>query len=116
MGKAPKRLEKARGGKPDNLTLIDGVGNAIEKRLFALGIYHFDQIAKMTEAEATWLGNEIGFPGRVQRENWVSESKILSAGGMTDHAKRVESGEISSSRQSNAAKSIAVKPTTKKKT
>jgi predicted flap endonuclease-1-like 5' DNA nuclease len=116
MGKAPKRLEKARGGKADNLTLIDGVGNAIEKRLFALGIYHFDQIAKMSEAEATWLGNEIGFPGRVQRENWVEESKILAAGGMTDHAKRVESGEIASSRKSTVAKSIAVKPKTTKKT
>jgi predicted flap endonuclease-1-like 5' DNA nuclease len=116
IGKAPKRLEKARGGKPDNLTLIDGVGNAIEKRLFALGIYHFDQIAKLTDAEAIWLGNEIGFPGRVQRENWVSESKILAAGGMTDHAKRVESGEIASSRKSTPVKSIAVKPTTKKNT
>jgi predicted flap endonuclease-1-like 5' DNA nuclease len=116
MGKAPKVLEKARGGKADNLTLIDGVGNAIEKRLFALGIFHFDQIAKMTDAEATWLGNEIGFPGRVQRENWVAESKILAAGGTTDHAKRVESGEIASSHKSSAIKSIAVKPKTTKKT
>jgi predicted flap endonuclease-1-like 5' DNA nuclease len=104
MGKAPKVLEKARGGKADNLTLIDGVGNAIEKRLFALGIFHFDQIAKMTDAEATWLGNEIGFPGRVQRENWVAESKILAAGGTTEHAKRVESGEIASSHKTAAPK------------
>jgi predicted flap endonuclease-1-like 5' DNA nuclease len=115
MGQAPKVLAKARGGKADNLTLIDGVGNAIEKRLFGLGIFHFDQIAKMNDAEATWLGNEIGFPGRVQRENWVAESKILAAGGMTDHAKRVESGEIASSRKSTVAKSIAVKPKTTKK-
>ena len=104
MGKAPKVLEKARGGKADNLTLIDGVGNAIEKRLFALGIFHFDQIAKMSDAEATWLGNEVGFPGRVQRENWIGESKILASGGTTDHAKRVESGEIASSHKTTTPK------------
>jgi predicted flap endonuclease-1-like 5' DNA nuclease len=116
MGKAPKRLEKARGGKADNLTLIDGVGNAIEKRLFALGIFHFDQIAKMSDAEATWLGNEIGFPGRAQRENWVAESKILAAGGTTEHAKRVESGAIGTSHKTTAVKAGTVKAPAKKKT
>ena len=111
MGKAPKVLTKARGGKADNLTLIDGVGNAIEKRLFALGIYHFDQIAKMTDAEATWLGNEIGFPGRVQRENWIGESATLAAGGTTDHAKRVESGEIASSHKTTVPEAAPKKKT-----
>jgi predicted flap endonuclease-1-like 5' DNA nuclease len=111
LGKEPKRMAKARGGKPDNLTLIDGVGNAIEKRLFDLGIFHFDQIAKMTDAEATWLGISIGFPGRVQRENWVAESKILAAGGMTDHAKKVESGKIGTSHVTKAP----AKPAPKKK-
>lgn len=111
VGKAPKRLEKARGGKADNLTLIDGVGNAIEKRLFALGIYHFDQIAAFNDAEATWIGNEVGFPGRVQRENWIGESKILAAGGTTEHSKRVETGEIASSHKTSAAKAPTKKKT-----
>jgi predicted flap endonuclease-1-like 5' DNA nuclease len=104
MGSRPMGLiGKARGGKPDNLTLIDGVGNAIEKRLHALGLYHFDQIAALTDAEASWVGNQIGFPGRVQRENWIGEAKILGAGGMTEHAKKVESGAIPTSRKSTAA-------------
>lgn len=101
MGKEPKGLLKAaRGGKPDNLTLIDGVGNAIEQKMFRLGIYHFDQVAKMTAAELTWLSNGVGFPGRAERENWKGESKILAAGGTTDHAKRVEKGQIKTSRKS----------------
>ncbi len=104
MGKAPKVLKNARGGKADNLTLIDGVGNAIEKRLFGLGIFHFDQIAKMSNAEAIWLGVAVGFPGRVLREDWIGESKILASGGTTDHAKRVESGGIASSHKTTAAK------------
>ncbi len=107
MSKAPKRLEKPRGGKADNLTLIGGVGNALEKRLFGLGIFHFDQIAKLSEAEAAWLGAEIGFPGRVQRENWRGEAKTLAAGGTTEHAKRVESGKIASSHKTTAPKKKA---------
>ena len=100
LGTKPASIARARGGKGDNLTLIDGVGNAIEKKLNALGIYHFDQVAAWTKANETWIGNEIGFPGRPERENWVRESKILAAGGTTDHAKRVEEGKITTSRKS----------------
>ncbi|MEE9314866.1 MAG: hypothetical protein V3V02_09470 [Rhizobiaceae bacterium] len=101
MGKKPKGMMRAaRGGKADNLTLIDGVGNAIEKKMFKLGIYHFDQVAKMSKSELTWLGNAVGFPGRPERENWAGESKILGAGGTTEHAQRVERGQIKTSRKS----------------
>lgn len=100
LGKKPSVLDAPKKSGADNLTLIDGVGNALEKKLNDLGIYHFSQIAKWTKANEVWIGNEINFPGRPQRENWVSESKILAAGGTTDHAKRVEKGEISSSRKS----------------
>ncbi len=99
MGKKPSVMSKAPAGGGDNLTLIDGVGNALEKKLFALGVYKFDQIAKWTAANETWIGNELGFPGRPERENWVAESKVLAKGGMTAHAKRVERGEITSSRK-----------------
>ncbi len=102
MGKKPTgMLKAARGGKADNLTLIDGVGNAIEKKMFKLGIYHFNQVAKMSKAELVWLGNAVGFPGRPERENWAGESKILGAGGTTDHARRVERGQIKTSRKSS---------------
>lgn len=101
LGKKPSTIAAARGGKPDNLTLIDGVGNALEKKLFALGIYHFDQVAKWSKDNEAWIGNELGFPGRPERENWVKESKILGAGGTTDHARRVEAGKIKTSRKTD---------------
>ena len=99
MGKKPSTMGSAPAGGGDNLTLIDGVGNALEKKLFSLGIYTFDQISKWSKDNETWVGNEIGFPGRPERENWVSEAKTLAKGGMTEHAKRVERGEITSSRK-----------------
>lgn len=101
LGTKPPVLSVAPAGGGDNLTLIDGVGNAIEKKLFALGIYTFKQIAEWSDANETWIGNEIGFPGRSQRENWVGEAKILGSGGTTEHAKKVERGQITTSRKSD---------------
>jgi len=100
LGKKPRTLSAPRKSGPDNLTLIDGVGNALEKRLFGIGIYHFDQIAKLSADEQKWVGIAVGFPGRVERENWVEEAKVLGEGGTTDHARRVEEGKISTSRKS----------------
>ncbi len=99
LGKKPPMLSSAPAGGGDNLTLIDGVGNAIEKKLFAMGIHTFDQVSKWTRDQQVWIGNELGFPGRPERENWVKEAKVLAKGGMTAHAKRVERGEVTSSRK-----------------
>ncbi|MCB1418091.1 MAG: hypothetical protein KDJ74_03435 [Notoacmeibacter sp.] len=116
LGKKPRVLKAARRGKPDNLTLIDGVGNAIEKKLFELGIFHFDQVAKWTSDEATWVSNAVGFPGRAQRENWVADAVRLASGELTEHAKRVEQGNIPTSRKSTAAEKAtpAKKPAARK--
>ena len=99
-GTKPPTLDAARNGKPDNLTLIDGVGNAIERKLFRLGIYHFDQVAAWSDDETVWVGDRIGFPGRAERENWREEARVLGEGGTTEHAKRVERGQIKTSRRS----------------
>ncbi len=98
-----KKLAAPRRGKPDNLTLINGIGNAIEKKLNSLGVFHFDQIASWSAADATKFSNEVGFPGRVQRENWIGEARTFAAGGTTEHARKVERGEIATSRKSTAA-------------
>lgn len=99
MGTKPSGMASAPAGGGDNLTLIDGIGNALEKKLFALGIYTFDQVSKWNKDHQAWIGNELGFPGRPEREDWVGEAKTLAKGGMTEHAKRVERGEITSSRK-----------------
>jgi len=52
-----------------------------EARLHDLGIFHFDQIAHWSRAEIRWVGTYLSFPGRIDRENWVGQAKILAAGG-----------------------------------
>lgn len=62
----------------DDLTLITGVGPAMQKRLAALGITKFSQIAAMTKAEAQTLDDKIEARGRVVRDGWVKQAKVLA--------------------------------------
>ncbi|MGU9981637.1 hypothetical protein ACJ4V0_16500 [Phreatobacter sp. HK31-P] len=96
QGTKPHGLGAPRDGGPDELELIRGIGPQNEARLHALGIWHFDQIAAWTPKEAQWVGGYLAFPGRIEREDWIGQAKILAAGGTTDHAERVRRGEIAS--------------------
>ncbi len=96
QGTKPHGLTSPRHGQPDELELIRGIGPQNEARLHALGVWHFDQIAAWTPKEAQWVGGYLAFPGRIEREDWVGQAKVLAAGGTTDHAERVRKGEISS--------------------
>ena len=92
-GAKPQTLSKPRSGGGDELTLIDGVGGALEKKLNALGIHHFDQIAKWSKDNQSWIGNELGFPGRPERENWVRDAKAFARGGTAKKAKKAKKAE-----------------------
>lgn len=96
QGTKPHGLAGPRGGRPDELELIRGVGPQNEARLHALGVFHFDQIAAWTPKEAQWVGGYIALPGRIEREDWIGQAKVLAAGGTTAHADRVRSGDIAS--------------------
>jgi predicted flap endonuclease-1-like 5' DNA nuclease len=97
-GTRPKNtLAGARGGKADDLKLINGVGRAIELKLHALGVWHFDQIAAMNDEELKFISHFSGFPGRALRENWKGEAAILAKGGETDHSRAVKAGKVPTS-------------------
>ena len=98
------RLEGARDGKADNLTLIKGIGEVNEKKLNEHGIYHFDQIAAWTEADIKQAETYLEFDGRIAREDWVGQAKQLAAGQSTEFSQRVESGEVPSSHKTAPAK------------
>ncbi len=100
VGVKPVLLTQAREEGKDNLQLIKGVGKVLEKLLNETGIYHFDQIANLTKDEITWLDNSMSFPGRIEREEWVAQAKELAQGKATEFSKRVERGEVASSKKS----------------
>jgi NADH-quinone oxidoreductase subunit E len=95
----PELLSAPRNGKKDNLTRIKGVGIKIEESLNEIGIYHFDQIAAWDTENIAWADSTLGFPGRAKREEWVAQAKALDAGEDTEFSKRVDAGEVSTSKQ-----------------
>tara|TARA_R110002049_G_scaffold58550_6_gene159110 strand:- start:371 stop:1054 length:684 start_codon:yes stop_codon:yes gene_type:complete len=91
----PAVLAKARDGGPDDLKMIKGVGPVLEKALHASGVFHFDQVAAWKKADATWFDDNVkGANGRVMRDDWVSQAKILAKGGTTEFASKVKKGGV----------------------
>ncbi len=89
VGVRPAALEAARDGAADDLKKIKGVGPKLEALLNSLGFYHFDQVAGWTAEEVAWVDENLeGFKGRVTRDDWVAQAKILAAGGETEFSKR----------------------------
>ncbi len=71
-------LPAPRGGVADDLTKIRGIGPKIQDTLNELGVFHFDQIASWGEAEVTAINEVLNFPGRIERENWVTQAKEIA--------------------------------------
>jgi predicted flap endonuclease-1-like 5' DNA nuclease len=83
-GTRPVSLDAPREGGADDLTRIKGIGPKLEALCHELGFYHFDQVAAWTADEVAWVDQNLeGFKGRVTRDNWVEQARVLAEGGET---------------------------------
>ena len=91
VAKAPKvtkpaglvRLTGPRNGKADDLKEIEGIGPVLEKLCHSLGFYHFDQIAGWSDADVALVDTEMKtFKGRIVRDKWVPQAKIIITEGL----------------------------------
>ena len=88
-------LDRPRGGAGDDLKQIKGVGPALEKLLNTVGIWHFDQIAAWKAKDIAFVDDKMeGFKGRITRDEWVKQARVLARGGATEFSKRVTKGEV----------------------
>lgn len=63
----------------DDLKEIMGIGPFLEKKLHAIGIYTFRQIANFTREDIDTVNDIIEFfPGRIERDNWVRQAAELT--------------------------------------
>lgn len=76
---APAAAEAAPAGGADDLKKLSGVGPVIEKKLHALGVTTFDQVAAWTPEDVTRIDDELSFKGRVEREDWIGQAKQFIA-------------------------------------
>ena len=94
-GTRPAVLDGPREGGADDLKRIKGIGPKLEKLCNSLGFYHFDQIASWTPAEVAWVDENLeGFKGRVSRDTWVEQARVLAAGGDTEFSRKVDKGDV----------------------
>lgn len=84
----PRGLDAPRDGKTDDLQRISGVGPKYEKILHTLGYYHFDQIAGWTEEQVAWVDDHLKFNGRIEREFWIEQSRLLAIGAEDEFEQR----------------------------
>ena len=92
-GVKPQTLDAPRKGQADDLKRLRGVGPRLEELLHSLGIWHFDQIARWSDEEVAWVDSHLeGFNGRVRRDEWVKQAKVLVEGGGTGASPRAEEG------------------------
>lgn len=84
----PELMDKPRPEGADDLKLIGGVGPKLEQTLNELGIWHFSQVAGWRKKEIEWVDSRLRFKGRIERDDWMSQAKILAKGGETEFSKK----------------------------
>ncbi len=72
-------LLTAPRGAPDDLAKLSGVGPQIVKKLNDAGVYHFWQLAAMSDAEVAKLDADLKLSGRIARDGWVDQARTLVA-------------------------------------
>ncbi len=83
-----------RSTVPDDLKRIRGIGVLIEKKLNSMGVTGYDQIANWSAGDIERVSQVLDFKGRIERENWVEQARILAAGGQTEFSRRADRGDI----------------------
>lgn len=94
----PIFLAAPDGGEADDLKQIKGIGPKIEGTLNGMGVFHFHQISDWSDDNKVWVDGYLSFKGRIDREQWIQQAKVLAAGGETEFAKRVAKGDVPSSK------------------
>lgn len=73
----------------DDLSRIKGLGSKLQAQLQELGVTSFAQIAAWDEAEIDRIDAQLGrFEGRIRRDNWPEQARLLAAGDMAGYEER----------------------------
>lgn len=74
-------LDVPRGGRADDLKEIVGIGPVLERLLNSIGVWHFDQIAAWKARDIALVDGKMeGFKGRITRDEWVKQARVLAKG------------------------------------
>ncbi|OCP01261.1 MULTISPECIES: NADH:ubiquinone oxidoreductase [unclassified Ensifer] len=71
------RATRVKAKAADDLKRISGIGPKLEQVLNAKGVRGFADIAGWSEADVARFDEELGFGGRISRDDWVGQAKAL---------------------------------------
>lgn len=77
---------EASGGA-DDLKRIRGIDDEAASALSSLGVTTYAQIAEWQQSDMDRVNEMLGTSGRVERQYWVVQAKVLKDGGQTDFSK-----------------------------
>ena len=95
---ARRAAGRTAGTASNDLKRIRGIGVLIEKKLNSMGVANYEHIANWTADDIERFSRSLDFKGRIERENWVEQARILASGGSTEFSRRVDKGEVETSR------------------
>lgn len=73
----------------DDLSRIKGVGPKLKALLISLGVTRFSQIAAWSEEDISRVDAQLGkFEGRIRRDDWVEQARLLSGGDMAGYEEK----------------------------
>ena len=74
-------------GEDDDLKRIRGIDVETEAALKEVGVTSYNQIASWEQSDMNRINDMLGTAGRVERQYWVVQAKVLRDGGTTDYSK-----------------------------
>ena len=75
-------------GSSQPLTLLKGLGPKAAARLAELGIASVDQLAALSAGQVADIDAQMGnFAGRISRDRWIEQARLLAAGDLTGFEK-----------------------------
>ena len=78
-GRGSGKLAGQRTAGQDDLTRIKGIGPVIARKLHAMGIDSYAQIAAFSAEDVARVDAVLDFKGRIEREGWIRQARQLAA-------------------------------------
>jgi predicted flap endonuclease-1-like 5' DNA nuclease len=73
-------MEPSGDGVPadsDDLTIIRSIDDEIQRRLYAAGIFHLDEVARWSRADARRISGAVGVPEETIMHEWIFEAQSV---------------------------------------
>jgi len=91
-GKAFKGFTQPKG-QPDDLKLIAGVTEDLEKKLNKIGLIKFEQIANLTDDEIAQVDDALSLGNQIEKDDWAAKAVALMAETTAEEVPAADEGE-----------------------